>query len=730
MKSPQLQGLMTKLNPLSRRTLENAAGFCLRKTQYTVEIEHWLFALLQENDSQCVKILQHYHVNIPLLSGELEKILKTYKRGNDQAPALSDELVNWVSEAWSIASLELNATEIQTGYLLYALFSSQYRQNFTHRLTALDNISKDDLSTHFLSLIKNYSETSTNIPIAAIEKNSALTQFTLDLTEQARLGKLDPVIGRDGEIRQLIDILMRRRQNNPLLVGEAGVGKTAIAEGLALKIIQGEVPHELKNVSLRMLDLALLQAGAGIKGEFELRLKNLIAEINQSPVPIILFIDEAHTLIGAGAQAGQGDAANLLKPALARGELRTIAATTWSEYKKYIEKDPALTRRFQLLSIQEPDIETAVQILTHLKPLLEKYHQIKINDDVLVAAVNLSKRYLLDRQLPDKAVSLLDTACAKVHIDQLKTVTVDIITSIISDWTSIPVNHLVENEIDEVLHLKERLQKRIQGQPKAIEILSNAIQISSARLNDPQRPMGVFLLLGDSGVGKTETAHVLSELVFGDEQALITLNMSEFKEPYKISMLTGSPAGYVGYGEGGIFTEAVRRRPYSVILLDEMDKAHSSVQDVFYQVFDKGMLRDGEGRWIDFKNTLILMTANNSDAFKTAFMARMTVVPYLPLDTLALDNIIKQQLESLGARIKQHYDARLNYNAAVVNHIRQNCEHHEEGARHINKSIQQEILPMLSSGLLQKSQMHQKIKTITLFVTRAKKLDYKFGLKK
>ncbi len=523
---------------------------------------------------------------------------------------------------------------------------------------------------------------------------------------------------------------MRRRQNNPLLVGEAGVGKTAIAEGFALKIIEGEVPEELKNVSLHMLDLALLQAGAGIKGEFELRLKNLITEIHQSPVPIILFIDEAHTLIGAGAQAGQGDAANLLKPALARGELRTIAATTWSEYKKYIEKDPALIRRFQTLSIQEPDSETAVKILKQIKPLFEKYHQIKINDDALVAAVNLSKRYMPDRQLPDKAISLLDTACARVHIDQSKMVTLDVVTSILSDWTSIPVNNLSGSEIIQTLSLKDHLQKKIVGQTQAIDTLANAIQISRARLNDPHRPMGVFLLLGDSGVGKTQTAHVLSELVFGDEKALIILNMSEFKEPYKVSMLTGSPAGYVGYGEGGIFTEAVRRRPYSVILLDEIDKAHPSIQDIFYQVFDKGMLRDGEGRWIDFKNTLILMTANSSAAFKTAFMARMTVVPYAPLDPAALSNIIAQQLGHLGERIKQHYKAVLTYNNAVVNYILENCQHHEEGARYINKIIQQELLPMLSRALLHKLQMHQELKSIALFVTRSKKLNYKFTMKK
>jgi ATP-dependent Clp protease ATP-binding subunit ClpA len=723
MKSPQLKGLIDKLNSYSRKAFENAAGICLRNTHYSVEIEHLLYSLLQQKETQFMEIIKYYGVSDEFLFKEIAQQFKNFKVGNTRTPALSEFIVEWTKEAWSLASLELNTKEITTGHLLYALFSSPVLDRFRNLFKAFDKISKDHLCAHFLEITKDIPESHSPSLIQQSINTQALTQFTVDLTEQARLGKIDPVIGRDVEIRQIIDILMRRKQNNPLLVGEAGVGKTAIAEGLALKIIEKSVPPELENVSLRLLDLALLQAGASIKGEFENRLKNLITEVKQSPVPIILFIDEAHTLIGAGGQAGQGDAANLLKPALARGEFRTIAATTWSEYKKYIDKDPALTRRFQLLTIEEPSLETSIRILEKIKPLFEKYHKVKIHEEALSACVNLTQRYIPERKLPDKAISLLDTACAKNHIDHKEEVNAEDLASIIESWTGIPISRLLEDEITQTLNLKENLQNRIVGQDKAINTLTNAIQISRAKLNDPHKPIGVFLLLGKSGVGKTETAHAISEFIFGDSKSLLTFNMSEFKEPYKISMLTGSPAGYVGYGEGGILTEAVRRRPYGVLLLDEIDKAHPSIQDIFYQIFDKGALRDSEGRWIDFRNTLILMTANHADHFKPALMARMTLVPYNNLDKVALYQIIEHQLDAVKKRIQQNYHAELEYNVSLKEYIFNQCKERPENARYIQSVIQNELLPLLSTTLLKKIQQQQKINKIKIFINRAKKLS-------
>ena len=679
----------------------------------------------------------------------------------------------------------------------------------------------------------------------------ALDQFTIDLTARARAGKIDPVLGRDAEIRQLIDILTRRRQNNPILTGEAGVGKTAVVEGFAQRIAQGDVPESLKAVVLRTLDLGLLQAGAGVKGEFENRLKSVLDEVKKSPVPIILFIDEAHTLIGAGGQAGQGDAANLLKPALARGELRTIAATTWAEYKKYFEKDAALARRFQVVKVEEPAEEIAVRMIRGLVATLESHHGVPILDEAVVESVRLSHRYIPGRQLPDKAVSLIDTAAARVAVSQaatpaaledcqrqldaiatalrilereveagadhaerigelesqaetlsarrgaldtrwkaesklvdeiretrrrltpgtppavpagepaspptpeerdrlrerMKTLEAELATiqgeepllhpcvdgqavaAVVSSWTGIPVGKMLTNEIRGILDLQQRLEERVVGQSHALDRIAQRIRTSRAGLTDPKRPIGVFMLAGTSGVGKTETAMALADLLYGGEQNMTVINMSEFKEEHKVSLLMGSPPGYVGYGEGGVLTEAVRRRPYSVILLDEMEKAHPGVQDIFYQVFDKGAMKDGEGRDIDFKNTVIIMTSNagtdmvmklcadpetRPDAdklgeairpellkvFKPAFLGRVTVIPYFPLADDVLRGICELKLAAIRRRVEANYKARFSYTPEVVATVVSRCHEVDSGARNIDHILTGSMLPELSSRLL------------------------------
>jgi len=777
MAAVDLKQLVARLNDPCRRALEAAAGLTLSRTHYNVEIEHWLLTLADRADGDIAAILRHYEVDQGRFTADLTRALERMKTGNGRAPALSPEIVDLAKEAWLLASLDQGAPRIRSGHLLWALLADETLARHARDASSqLLKIPADALKRDFAAITANSAEaaapdaraagTQGAETAAAPRAGGALEQFTTDLTAQARAGKIDPILGRDTEIRQLVDILTRRRQNNPILTGEAGVGKTAVVEGFALRLAAGDVPPGLAGVTLRTLDLGLLQAGAGVKGEFENRLRGVIDEVKASPKPIILFIDEAHQLIGAGGSAGQGDAANLLKPALARGELRTVAATTWAEYKKYFEKDAALTRRFQVVKVDEPAEVMAIAMIRGLVATLEKHHNVRILDEAVSEAVRLSARYIPSRQLPDKAVSLIDTACARVamsqsaipapiedrarrltlidtevaildreiagggahaerregllaerkqvaeELEELKarweqekalaselaetraqiedpantadkdalrsklTETVgklhqlqgeqplihpvvdgQAIAEVVEGWTGIPAGRMQSNEIRTVLNLQQAMEQRIIGQSHALEAVAQAIRTRRAGLTDPRKPIGVFLMVGTSGTGKTETALTLADLLYGGEQNMTVINMSEFKEEHKVSLLMGSPPGYVGYGEGGVLTEAVRRRPYSVILLDEMEKAHPGVQDVFYQVFDKGMMKDGEGRDIDFKNSVIIMTSNAGTelinqlfadpetapdtaalaealrpelmkVFKPAFLGRVTLVPY------------------------------------------------------------------------------------------------------
>ncbi|HET7880858.1 MAG TPA: type VI secretion system ATPase TssH, partial [Acetobacteraceae bacterium] len=714
-----LKQLVGRLNEPCRRALEAAAGMTLSRTHYNVEIEHWLLTLADRADGDIAAILRHYEVDQARFVTDLNRALEKLKTGNSRAPSLAPDIVELGKQAWLLASLEHAASRIRSGHLLWALLADDTLARRAREASGqLLRINPDLLKRDFAALTAHSAEAVEAQATAADGGQSAgdsasatprgtgsLDQYTTDLTAQAKAGKIDPILGRDSEIRQIVDILTRRRQNNPILTGEAGVGKTAVVEGFAMRLASGDVPPALKGVSLRTLDLGLLQAGAGVKGEFENRLRGVIDEVKASPKPIILFIDEAHQLIGAGGQAGQGDAANLLKPALARGELRTIAATTWAEYKKYFEKDAALTRRFQVVKVEEPPEPMAVAMVRGLVATLEKHHAVRILDEAVSEAVRLSARYIPSRQLPDKAVSLIDTACSRVGMSQaaipppvedrqrrmalidtevgildreiaagephearreelladrarlaqeltelearweqekglaaeiaatraniedaactedkgaLRTklsetsarlralqgetpliypvVDKQAVAEVVAGWTGIPTGRMQSNEIRTVLNLKQVMEHRIVGQPHALDAVAQAIRTSRAGLTDPRKPIGVFLMVGTSGTGKTETALTLADLLYGGEQNMTVINMSEFKEEHKVSLLMGSPPGYVGYGEGGVLTEAVRRRPYSVILLDEMEKAHPGVQDIFFQVFDKGNMKDGEGR--------------------------------------------------------------------------------------------------------------------------------------
>ncbi|RIW07953.1 type VI secretion system ATPase TssH, partial [Vibrio harveyi] len=752
-----LSALVERLSPVAKETLEQAAAMASSRTHHSIEMTHWLLSILQHPAEIYVEVFKKFNVNPKLVETQLLSQLEKYKTGCESVPGLATHTVTVMQNAVMIATIEFDAHELNCIHLLSAYLSDDSLANAINQ--PCPELNKIEVTT-----LPAFNESQQVATSAAKQTSTALDQFTVDLTAQAKAGKLDPVVGRDNEIRLMVDILLRRRQNNPILTGEAGVGKTAVVEGLALKIVEGDVPPALQGVAIKSLDMALLQAGAGMKGEFENRLKNVIKEVNQSDTPIILFIDEAHGLIGGGGQAGQGDAANILKPALARGELRTIAATTWAEYKKYFEKDAALTRRFQVVKVDEPTPEVAVDMLRGLLNVMSNHHGVYITSQALEAAVQLSSRYINGRQLPDKAVSVLDTACSRValsqssipgvldnkkkamqlkqaeleqlikesqfgrdHSDVIENIRIEIdqlshsvltleaqwqqeqlwvedakalrnkillspsdsdkqklieieeqlgtnaqplvfshvgdalIAEVISDWTGIPLGKLQDDEIKAVLNLKESLIKRVVGQNHALETMSEVIKTASAQLTDESKPNGVFLLIGPSGVGKTESALAIAEKVYGSEENVTTINMSEFKEEHKVSLLLGSPPGYVGYGEGGVLTEAVRRKPYSVILLDEMEKAHPGVQDIFYQVFDKGMIKDGEGRDIDFKNTIIIMTANTGTDttmslfedpdlapdvgalknalrddliadFKPAFLGRVNVLPYLPLD--------------------------------------------------------------------------------------------------
>ncbi|WP_342238657.1 type VI secretion system ATPase TssH [Inquilinus sp. OTU3971] len=857
-----LKSLVGKLNAPCRRALEGAAGLTLSRSQFNVEIEHWLAKLLEDERSDVAACLRHYEIAVERVAADLARALDRLKTGNVHPPALSPSLVSLGREAWLLATLEYGDGQIRSGHLLVALLSDEtLGQHARAASPSLARIPPDELRRKLTGIAASSAEAvdmtvrtdSAKSQPAAMGRTEALDRYTIDLTERARAGRLDPVLGRDGEIRQVIDILTRRRQNNPILTGEAGVGKTAVVEGFALRIVAGDVPEPLRNISLRTLDLGLLQAGAGVKGEFENRLKSVIEEVQASPQPVILFIDEAHTLIGAGGQAGQGDAANLLKPALARGELRTIAATTWSEYKKYFEKDAALTRRFQVVKVEEPGEAAAIDMMRGVVPMLEAHHGVRILDEAVEDCVRLSHRYVAGRQLPDKSMSLLDTACARVAMAQAATpeaieerrrrverleaeiailrreeatggetgriadlqalrdqaatehealrgrweeerglvdrirglrdrieaaqglgpgtdeaenshpsdgvedvaalraeyaearralgelqgeaplipveVDAQAVAQVVANWTGIPVGRMVSDEIRSILTLEDRLRERVVGQNHALEAVARAIRTARAKLTDPRKPIGVFLFLGPSGVGKTETALALADLLYGGEQNLTVINMSEFKEEHKVSLLLGSPPGYVGYGEGGILTEAVRRRPYSVVLLDELEKAHPGVQDIFYQVFDKGMLRDGEGRDIDFKNTVIILTSNvGTDlvaklcadpdtapapadlaaalrpellkTFKPAFLGRLSVIPFLPLGDDTMRGIARLQLERIGRRIAETYGARFTYDDNLVEELRSRATESESGARAIEQILANTLLPELAAEFL------------------------------
>ena len=779
MMNVDLQQLIRTLTPQTRLDLTRSAERCVTRGGKEVLVEDLLLTLLEHPDGPLVRAL----ADAEIAPGELQAMLQL--KGEHSAscsPVFAPALVQWLQQALMVAHLELGQVEVDAGALLLALM----RHPLQHAGSGYQQLlSRLDAQRVLDFLLSQGAET---IPLRPDE--SLLERFTHDLTHQAREGRIDPVLCRDAEIRQVIDILVRRRKNNPILVGDAGVGKTAIVEGLALQVVASQVPEPLKDVRILTLDMGLLQAGASIKGEFERRLKGVIDEVNASPQAVILFIDEAHTLVGAGGQVGGGDAANLLKPALARGQLRTIAATTWSEYKKYIEKDPALARRFQPVKVGEPSVAAAVSILRGLVPVYEASHGVYIRDDAVVAAAQMSARYLAGRQLPDKAVDVLDTACAQVRISltaapealqqlcaelaegvrqrvalerdveaglpvdlpalqalarRLDTLELErqqaeqrwmareqqqarhevcprVVAQVISGWTGIPVEHLALEHSERVLDFADALRRRIIGQEPAVQALDRNLRAVAAGLNNPDAPVGVFLLAGPSGVGKTETALALADLLYGGERFVITLNMSEYQEQHSLSRLIGAPPGYVGYGEGGVLTETVRQRPYSVVLLDEIEKADTEVLNLFYQVFDKGLANDGEGREIDFRNTLILMTSNlGSDCitalcadgqrpdaaaleevirpllrahFKPALLARMRVVPYYPLAGERLHDVARLKLARLGQRLHAR-ELVFSYSAELVTHMVERCLHQDSGARYIDQWIESHLLPQI-----------------------------------
>lgn len=836
MSAMTLKSLVEKLNDSGKESLETAVGLCFQRTHHTVEPEHLLKSMIRNDDSDLKGVLRYFNLDITRLDAQLDSGLETFRTGSGATPSLAPRLVDLFRQCWLDTSIEFNEPTMRGATMLYSMLSDPAMAALvTRHAGELNGIDPARLLAEWPDIhatLAQEATTSSKPATARAGKEQHLSKYTIDLTAQANAGELDPVIGRDDEIRQVIDILTRRRQNNPILTGEAGVGKTAVVEGLARRIAEGNVPDVLKPARLLTLDLALLQAGAGVKGEFENRLKGVIEEVKSSERPIILFIDEAHNMVGAGGQAGQNDAANLLKPALARGELRTIAATTWAEYRKFFEKDAALTRRFQVVKVDEPDETTAIQILRGLVPTLEAHHGVAIADDALKTAVVLSTRFLASRQLPDKAVALLDTACARVAMSQAsvpasveraraevtgmqqelallsresrlgvnhgdrqdalqtqlhiageslaqleaewadekalvqeaaaisKTLLEDetdegkqrlneiraslgereqvmvhwqvdtqLVSEVLSDWTGIPFGRMQSDQVAGILNLATTLKTRVTGQDHALDDIARTIQVARAELADEKKPLGVFLLVGPSGVGKTETAMALAEQVYGSESNMTVINMSEFKEEHKVSQLVGSPPGYVGYGEGGVLTEAVRRKPYSVILLDEMEKAHPGVQDIFYQVFDKGSLRDGEGRDVDFRNTVLLMTSNAASEhisdlyvdeltapepealkdviwndllaiFKPAFLGRTVVLPYRPLGEEQLRTITRMQLERVCKRVQRQHGIALEYSDDVVERIADSGHQASTGARNIQQVIQREVLTRLSDVLL------------------------------
>jgi type VI secretion system protein VasG len=877
--------LFGKLNSLAYKAIEGATVFCKLRGNPYVELVHWMHQILQQQNSDVHLIVRAFGVDAGRLARDMTDALDRLPRGATSISDLSAHIEDATERAWVWSTLKFGDSRIRTGHVLVAMVKTPSLKNALLAMSReFDKIKVDQLTDDFekyvggspeealrandgsqLSQDAAPGEFSGAVPPAQLGKQEALKRFTVDLTEQAKLGKIDPVVGREDEIRQIVDILMRRRQNNPILTGEAGVGKTAVVEGFARRIASGDVPPSLKDVSLRALDVGLLQAGASMKGEFEQRLRQVIDEVQASPKPVVLFIDEVHTLVGAGGAAGTGDAANLLKPALARGTLRTIGATTWAEYKKYIEKDPALTRRFQTVKVDEPSEAKAVQMMRGVVSVMEKHHRVQILDEALEAAVKLAHRYVPDRQLPDKSISLLDTACARVAVSHhatpaevedsqrriealqteleiigretaigidtaarsstaqaalqtenerlkelqaawakekalvdeilalraklreaqmsdeekadgrkqlhklqedlsgvqgerplvLPSVDEQAVASVIADWTGIPVGRMVKDEIATVLHLAKSLGQRVIGQDHALEMVAKRVQTARAGLENPNKPIGVFMLAGPSGVGKTETALTLAESLYGGEQNLITINMSEFQEAHTVSTLKGAPPGYVGYGEGGVLTEAVRRKPYSVVLLDEVEKAHPDVHEIFFQVFDKGIMEDGEGRLIDFKNTLIILTTNvGTDlimgmckdpellpdpegiakalrppllkTFPAALLGRIVVIPYYPLSDDMLGRIIRLQMNRIVARIRQNHGAELRYNDEVVKLISSRCTEPESGGRMIDAILTNTLLPQISGEFLTRMSAGTATREVAISV-KGSEFEYQFS---
>ena len=896
-----------KLNSVAFKAIESATVFCKLRGNPYVELVHWVSQILQSPDSDMHRIVRHFEVDSSRLAKDITEALDRLPRGATSISDFSTHIETAVERGWVYATLMFGEARVRTGHIMVGMLKTPSLRNALIAISRhFEAIKIETLTDDFARIVKGSAEdalaatdgtslagpgeASDAMSPAQMGKQEALKRFATNLTERARTGQLDPITGRDEEIRQIVDILMRRRQNNPILTGEAGVGKTAVVEGFAARVASGDVPPPLKNVHLYTLDIGLLQAGASMKGEFENRLRQVIEEVQSSPEPIILFVDEAHTLIGAGGAAGTGDAANLLKPALARGTLRTIAATTWAEYKKYIEKDPALTRRFQVVQVAEPSEEKATQMVRGVATMLEKHHRVQLLDEALEAAVRLSHRYIPARQLPDKAVSLLDTVCARVAISQhavppqledcrrtiealnielgiigreeavgvnavdrrraceeklaaaearrveleqrweaekvladrlleiraklrqaaapekaavaaagiaagpavaassevpaltaedraallgelaeiqkklttlqgespliLPSVDEQAVAAVVEDWTGVPVGRMVKNEVEAVLNLAETLNQRVVGQRHALEMIAKRIHTSRARLDNPNKPIGVFMLCGPSGVGKTETALTLAEALYGGEQNVITINMSEFQEKHTVSTLKGSPPGYVGYGEGGILTEAVRRRPYSVVLLDEIEKAHSDVHELFFQVFDKGWMEDAEGRYIDFKNTVILLTSNVGTElivsmckdpelmpepegiakalrepllkkFPAALLGRLVVIPYYPLSDAVLASIVRLQLGRIARRVTDHHKIPFTYDDEAVELIVSRCTEVESGGRMIDAILTNTVLPAISHEFLRKTMAGETLNGIRLAAANGS-FEYRF----
>jgi type VI secretion system protein VasG len=887
-----VRSLLGKAHPYLTRQLEGAAGFTIARGQYEVTLEHLFLKLLEDGNGDLPRILRHFEVDAGAFQDRLLAALEDFRAGNSGRPVFSPLMLDALERAFLVGAVEYGQEQIRSGTLFASVLANRGNSPLRSYLDLLGALPAEELRRDFASIVAGSAEdkpptgrfsaprasSATDGAPAGPKSDSALAQFTLDFTAEARSGKIDPIYGRDDEIRQVIDILTRRRKNNPILVGEAGVGKTALVEGLALRVVAGDVPESLRDVEIRGLDLGLLQAGAGVKGEFENRLKSVIAEIKESATPIITFIDEAHTLIGAGGSAGQSDAANLLKPALARGELRTIAATTWSEYKKYFEKDPALARRFQLVKVEEPAEEKAATMLRGVKEKFEEAHGVRILDTAVLAAVRLSERFISGRQLPDKAVDLLDTSAARVRIgltgrpaalegldrriqhaelavkakqrdveggsvqddgeiarliaeiaehrsdlatlqirweterkavdavlaardgkangkvdkdaqdkatdegmDEARAtaadperlpkalaalaeiqgkqplipleVTPDVVAAVVSDWTGIPAGKMMRDQARLALELEGALSARVMGQTHGLGAIAQRLRAERAGLGNPTTPQGVFLLVGPSGVGKTETALALADLLYGGERFLTTINMSEYMEAHTVSRLIGSPPGYVGFGEGGILTEAVRQRPYSVVLLDEVEKSHPDVMNLFYQVFDKGSLADGEGREIDFKNTVVIMTSNLGDEdivamcsqpdvtpepdelvealrprlrerFKPALLARMTIVPFVPLSPDTLRGIVDLKLNKIVRRMAANARIEFTYTPAVADWIAARCTVEETGARNIDHVIQAAVLTNVSTEILGRMAREEPIRSVRLDVGEAGDLTH------